>query len=404
MPHNTKLKLELNMVSGDSTKLFMFQFDLETDTVDAVASELQEEFGLNTDETLQFTDLLTGEIGNRLDEERRDTMRDIKASLGPLEGFAEGNIDEGEVLRAVKDVEDLSEDPSDGGEDMEKQQDVKKWPPAHTERDIDESPQAEGLSPCGTDGGLSPLTSDPYGDDCGAYDPAAQQGVANNPFAQGVPHDTYGENGLEYSPTPCRTGKNNPFSATDGGDPCSPGMEKKNDLFSGGVSSPVADDYGSSMGMNMNRGYDVDKQYGYTKESGPPSAQYMDRMTPSPTSEPYSGGFDGNNGLKAYRGAPDPMPVRVPVHQDSPSTRGYGGEDSSFCTSFCGGMKHAWNSVFGPKHTAPPPVVMPRQPGIGNVARPVGDYNSRFKKTGSMAHLVGTLSNKGKGRSRPSRR
>lgn len=83
----SKLNLKMSIITAGVTKVVMFSFDMECDTVDAVATELRDEFELSKEEVLDFSDILRTEVEQRIMEERRDTVQNIKEALGPLDDF-----------------------------------------------------------------------------------------------------------------------------------------------------------------------------------------------------------------------------------------------------------------------------------------------------------------------------
>lgn len=401
MPHSTKLKLELNMVSGNATKLFMFQFDLETDTIDAVAMELQEEFGLTHEETQQFIELLTGEVGNRIEEERRDTMRDIKASLGPLENLTGSSGEEGQVIGAVKDTENLSECSSQGYEEEDGGK-IPDWALGgigqKTEENSHTREVASGLAGYEDEGVMSPVAPDAYGNDCRSYDIVPSQHGQNNPFCpRRDVQDAYADDVNGYSPTPCRPGRNNPFAAKRD-DIYDRGMDREGEQYFN-QASQFADAYARPEPMQMNGHYGMEKPIGYINESAPPSSQYMNRMMPSPSPSPgpYSAGSGNNGTLKAYRGI-----ETVPRHPPPEKPAGCS-SCSPWCGSFWEGAKGAWNvmSPWGPGKQSTFAVSANQRMPARAEALPVGsNVASRFRKSGSIAHLVATMSHK----ERPRRR
>lgn len=56
----SKMKLELTVLQRDTSQRFMFPFDLESDTIEGVALEVEDVFSLDSSETRNFTGLLSG--------------------------------------------------------------------------------------------------------------------------------------------------------------------------------------------------------------------------------------------------------------------------------------------------------------------------------------------------------
>lgn len=329
MPHSTKLRLELSMITPGSTKLFMFQFDLDTDTVDAVAMELQEEFGLTHEETQQFTDLLAGEIESRMDEERRDTMRDIKVSLGPLDDLTGTTSEEGQEIGAVKNVEDMSDESSENGEDnVENDKMASNWTTTEKElgtrtQHIDQNRSQAGLASFDSESAVTPLAQDPYGVDSREKFESMESSPLSSPTGA---QDTYAKDDEEYDSSPYQPTKNNPFSPLQGAGFIQGVEEKKDQLFEESTEGSGA--YVTTDIVDLHEQYDSEKPVSCDDEPAPPGAQYMDRIAAGPIPGSYPGPYVSNNALGGYRGA-ETRPQYAPEQKAS---------GCAACTPWCGSM------------------------------------------------------------------
>lgn len=431
-PHTQKLELELNMVSANGAgKLFMFQFDLDTDTVGTVAIELQEEFGLTEEETLEFTELLAKQIENRIEEERRDTMTHIKASLGPLEDFV-ANVQE---EAAVDDAEDSVVSSDNEGDDSETENQPPEWSPDTRQQEVRRQENSPALPPFATDSAMSPslrdnaLLDDAMGNR-DAYSPDEYQPSGRNPFSpqrvQQNPltgnddqYDPYqragdgeerGQSGYRYENDMYKEGfgsrqvHNNPFRPQR--DPEIDCVEEKNfQIFDeapqGGAGYVANGHYGGERqyggeGQYGSEGqYGGEGQYGYADGNAAPVTQVMQRRTSSVNPLGYPAPSAGRPyrdvGLAAARGTETKSPWM---------------EACAACTTgaaaWCGST---WNSLktsmpWGERQPspAPPPVGMWQPRGM--VAPDTGMPGSRFRKTGSAVGPLGTVYRKERSRRR----
>ncbi|CAD7703197.1 unnamed protein product [Ostreobium quekettii] len=345
-PNTTKLELELNMISASGAgKLFMFQFDLDTDTVETVAMELQEEFGLSEEETEQFTELLAGEIENKIDEERRDTMTHIQASLGPLDDFV-APLDNGPV---VGDMEG-----SDATSESEGEEIAAALPAFATDSAM--SPTMRGgaglpgspvhspvRSPAGNQFSPQHVQRSAYSDDNGQYDPY-QRAVVEQRGQSDYRYD----NADYYAGLASRQPQHNPFRPSQGSD-FAEGIEMKAGSPQGGFVASAG---------------------------GAPAMQYMDRAAASQPAA-YDPSYGGGRLARDLGRDSEKNPTFVE------SCASCTASTAAWCASAWDSVKASW--PWFDRRTAP-------DPSQGGTPPPTGaEGESRFKKIGT---LVGTISRK----------